>query len=269
MNQFFNLNRFNLLVVKHWADNKNRYGLSVLAFMGVLILWFLLSILTGDADPMGVDVQVISYFVLLFGAGTFYASQYFSELGSHTKGSNFLLVPASIFEKILCAVLYNIILFFVVFTVAYYLVDMVMVTLTNFFIDSGIKKASVANVFSLMNKEFNEGADFNLLLVFFSIQSIFLLGSVYFSKYSFIKTIISGFVTCFIVFFLVYFLYEFLPKGEYSSPFLTSYRIHVDGDIHLIQLPGWLASLVWFLVMYAIAPFLWIVTYYRLKEKQV
>jgi len=271
MNQFFNHSRFNLLVVKHWADNKNRYGLSVLAFMGLLILWFLLTILTGDADPIGIDVQLASYFVLLFGAGTFYASQYFSDLGSKTKGSNFLQVPASTFEKILCSLLYNIVLFFVAFTAAFYLVDILMVSLTNYFLDSDetVRKASVANVFSLMNMKFSDGSNVNLLLVYFLVQSVFLLGSVYFEKFSFIKTIISGFVVCFIVFFLIYFLYEFLPKGEYSNAFLTSYRVHAGDNIHVIQLPGWLARLVWYLVMYTIAPFLWIVTYYRLKEKQV
>jgi hypothetical protein len=44
----------------------------------------------------------------------------------------------------------------------------------------------------------------------------------------------------------------------------------VDGvNDHLVQVPGWIGEVFRFLVMYAVAPFLWIVTYYRLKEKQV
>src|SRR5215218_3480762 len=102
MNQFFSFKRFTLLVLKHWADNKKRYGLSVLAFIGLLITWFVLTMLTGfDNKPMGKEVQTITFFFALFAVGTFYASQYFSDLGSRAKGINFLLVPASAFEKIL------------------------------------------------------------------------------------------------------------------------------------------------------------------------
>ena len=53
MNQFFSLKRFNLLVLKHWADNRKRYGLSVLAFIGLLIAWFLFIMLTDEQPPDG------------------------------------------------------------------------------------------------------------------------------------------------------------------------------------------------------------------------
>jgi hypothetical protein len=111
----------------------------------------------------------------------------------------------------------------------------------------------------------------NFLLFFFSIQSAFLLGSVYFEKYSFIKTIISGFVAGFIFFCLMLFFNEqLLPRGDYHRGFLTSYRVRVDGaNDHLVEIPKWIGHALRILVMYATAPFLWIVTYYRLKEKQV
>src|SRR5687767_7415314 len=106
MNQFFSFNRFKLLVLKHWADNKKRYGLSVLAFIGLLITWFVFTILTGlDDKSMGKAAQQITFFLSLFAVGTFYASQYFHELGSRARGINFLLVPASAFEKLLCSIL--------------------------------------------------------------------------------------------------------------------------------------------------------------------
>ena len=90
MNQVFSFNRFKLLVLMHWAHNKKRYGLSVLAFMGLLIVFFLFSILTADDGGRSEDVQKIRYFLPLYVVGTFYASQYFQDLGSRTKASNFL-----------------------------------------------------------------------------------------------------------------------------------------------------------------------------------
>ncbi len=274
MNQFFSFKRFSLLVLKHWADNKKRYGLSVLAFIGLLTTWFVFTILTGfDAQPMGKEVQTITFFFTLFALGTFYASQYFSDLGSRAKGINFLLVPASAFEKLLCSLLYTILLFFVVFTATYYLVDVLMVGIAKAITaTSGTGgKPTVANVFDIIILPFNNDTTVNFLLFFFSAQSAFLLGSVYFEKYSFIKTIICGFVGGFILFCFIYFFNEqLLPAGDYPKGFLTSFRVRVDGiNDRLVQIPAWIGQVLRFLVMYAIAPFLWIVTYYRLKEKQV
>ncbi len=274
MNQFFSFTRFSLLVVKHWADNKKRYGLSVLAFIGLLITWFVFTGLTGfDNIPMGKAVQQITFFFSLFAVGTFYASQYFADLGSRAKGIKFLLVPASAFEKLLCSLLYTVLLFFVVFTTSFYLVDVLMVAIANTFPASSAwaAKPTVVNVFKIIIVKFNTDSTINFLLFFFSVQSAFLLGSIYFEKYSFIKTIIIGFVAGFILFCLMYFFNELLlPNGDYPSGFFTTYRVHIDGvNDHLIQVPRWIGEVFRFLVMYAVAPFLWVVTYYRLKEKQV
>jgi hypothetical protein len=275
MNQFFSFKRFTLLVKKHWADNKKRYALSAMAFFGLLIIWFVFTILTlsDEMIPMGKEVQTITFFFSLFAVGTFYASQYFSDLGSRAKGINFLLVPASAFEKLLCSLLYTTLLFFVVFTATYYLADILMVGIAKTI--SGTvqtdEKIAVANVFDITIIPLNKDTTLNFLLFFFSVQSAFLLGSVYFEKYSFIKTIISGFIAGFILFCFVFFFYEqLLPPGDHHRGFLTSYRVRVDGaDDRLIQIPNWIGQIFRFLIMYGIAPFLWVVTYYRLKEKQV
>lgn len=257
------------MVLKHWADNKKRYGLSVLAFIGLLITWFVFTILISDDQPMRQEIQMITFYLSLFAVGIFYASQYFSDLGSRAKGINFLLVPASAFEKLLCSLLYTVVLFFTVFLASFYLVDTLMVSIANSL--SGIQKTSVLNVFNVVVVPVNLDSTVNFLLVFFTVQAAFLLGSVYFEKFSFIKTVISCFVAGFLVFLLIYLLnIQLLPNGDYPQGFLSSYRVYVDGvNDRLVQLPAWVGQLLRFLVLYTIAPFLWIVTYYRLKEKQV
>lgn len=273
MNQFFSFPRLLLLLSKHWADNKKRYGLSVLAFIGLLITWFVFTLLTRLDKPMGKEVQNITFFFSLFAVGTFYASQYFRDLGSRSKGINFLLVPASAFEKLLCSLLYTALLFFVVFTVAFYLVDALMVAVAHQLpqdMASG-EKTGVVNIFKVVIVRFNKDSTINFLLFFFSLQSVFLLGSVYFEKYSFIKTIICGFAAGFLLFCFLYFFNEYLlPEGDYPQGFLTSYRVYVvGGKDRLVQVPRWIGEVFRFLVMYGVAPFMWLVTYYRLKEKQV
>ena len=254
MNQLFSFNRFKLLVLMHWANNKKRYGLAVLAFLGLMILRFLLFILIGSNENTSDDVQKTTFFFSLFVVGTLYASQYFSDLGSRAKASNFLLVPASAFEKVLCSLLYTVVLFIIVFSAAYYLIDVLMLSISNKFVNTteGADRGPI-NVFNSGFFIFRENLKINGLLLFLSIQSAFLFGSVYFKKYSFLKTVISGFVVYFILFGLTYFLcLPLFPGGREE-----------------VRIPAWVEQAFGILVMYVIAPLFWMFTYFRLKQKQV
>lgn len=271
MNQFFSFKRFSLLIAKHWAENRRRYGLSILAIVGLLITWFVFLMLADTGQLMGEDVQLITFFLFLFTIGSFYASQFFRHLGSREKGSAFLLVPASAFEKLLCSLVYVVLLFTLVFVGIFYLVDMLLLAIANALPQSeGIPDAEVANVFSVNLFQIETTYNINLLLFFFAVQSAFLLGSVYFRKFSFVKTVIAGFVGCFLIFLLMYFFNESVfPDGELILGPMTAYRVHIDGiKDHVVQVPSWV-SYAMLAGLYAIAPFGWLVTYYRLKEKQV
>ena len=276
MNQFFDFKRFNLLVLKHWAVNKKRYSLSVLALIGLLIIWFVFALIIGDDKLMSADFQQMTFYFGLFVLGTFYASQYYHDLGSKPKGSNFLLVPASTFEKFLCSLLFTAVLFFIVFTLAFYLVDVLVVLIANAFHPSyngvttqeGIAfKAHVANVFNMRELPQNNHLSYYFLVVFLTLQSVALLGSVYFSRYSYIKTVISLTVIIIITFLMLFKLQESLmPKGNFS---LTEYKIYDNDQVKIISLPVWAQKLLEYLASYAFAFIFWVTTYFRLKEKEV
>jgi hypothetical protein len=251
MNQFFSSKRFRLLVLKHWADNQRRYSLSVLAFIGLLTAWFALSLLMPEEQvPISADVQKTTFFFLFFVTGALYASQFFRDLGSRIKATNFLLIPASSFEKLLCGILYSALVFPLVFIAAFYLADSLMVALANmiFGTQSG-QKASVINIFSVDFFRFNSRRTLNFLLFFFSVQSVFLLGSVYFRKYNLIKTIISCFVIWMLCMALVYAVHVLIDPLD-------------NGPI-----PDEVTRLI-IVLAYLIAPLLWWIAYYRLKAKQ-
>ncbi|MFL5745896.1 MAG: hypothetical protein ACJ751_14585, partial [Niastella sp.] len=118
-----------------------------------------------------------------------------------------------------------------------------------------------------------EGSDniyLYILLIFFAVQSMFLLGSVYFVKNQYIKTLVSGLIVfLFMVFFIHKVMGSFMPDGSFFEPF-TVYRVwnSSQGEV-MIQLPEWLSSILLFLTKYALAPSLWVVAYFRLKEKEV
>jgi hypothetical protein len=259
MKQFFNQKRFAQLVLKHWADNQKRYILSMLAYVGLLFTWLLVwLILEGIPKSIGLldDIQLGTFFFSLFAFGTFYASQYFSDLGSKEKGSDFLLIPASIFEKFLCSLFFTVLIFPLLLVSVFYLVDVMIVTVSNSFLtNSSLGKSAIANVFGADLVMINPHQSIKLFIFFFSIESLFLLGSVYFKKYNFIKTIITCFVTILLFFLFVYFLEELvLPEG--------------DADYYFSKIEKWFPTFLQVLA-YAVAPLAWVGTYFVLKSKQV
>lgn len=251
MSQEFSFNRVNLLVRMHWAENKKRYGLSLLAFMALLIIWFLFVLSILEPHDSFAEVQKTTFYFPLFAIGTFYASQYFSALGSKERASNFLLVPASTLEKVFCSILYMI-FFIIVFSVTFYIVDIVMSNISKSVPDIvQVGENTIVNVFNVGFFMFREELRINGLLFFLSVQSAFLFGAVYFKKYSFIKTIISVFILYFVIFCITYFLFQ---------PF---------SDSNHVGLPYWIEQGLQVFIMYVMAPLFWILTYYQLKQKQV
>lgn len=247
-------------MLKHWADHKKRYTLSLLAFTGLLITWFGFGlIIEGIPEGSGLpeEVQVGTFFFSLFLIGAFYASQYFSDLGSKDKGSHFLLVPASSFEKLLCSLLFTVILFPLLLIACFYLVDVIMVALANSFSGNSTSpgKSTVVNIFAVEVIRFNPGQAIYLLQLFFPVAALFLLGSAYFRKYNFIKTIITGFVVFLLLFLLAYVITQHVLPENAENYFFS-------------KIGNWLPTFMQVLSI-AIAPLAWVATYSVLKAKQV
>ena len=273
MNQTFSFQRWSLLVAKHWAENRRRYLLSIVAFMSLIMVWYVFVMLTDLQDPLAKGLQHITFYFSLFIVGPFYASQFFKSLGSKSKAVDYLMVPSSTLEKTIVGIFYVVVLFPIVFTAAFYLVDAIAVSFANLFHPSyntdGANVAQITNVFDLNENAINPAP--YILLLFFAIQSAFLLGSVYFAQYSYVKTAISLSLVCLIVAFVgIYLPGESMPRGGfYKSP--VEYMIYSDNweDRKMVALPGWIGEVLKYIFLYAFHPIFWVTTYFRLKEKEV
>jgi hypothetical protein len=276
MNAVFDLKRWSLYLGKHWNENKRRYLLSLAAIGGLLILWYSFLMIVNQHQYIGKPMQGVTYFAGLFITGCLFASLLFNDLSDGPKAINYLLTPASALEKLLTAIVFGVILFFISYTIVYYAIDTVMVKLSNNAVTAWLERehkapqppGEVLNVFSPMER--GDDLFYYFFIIFFTVQSIFLLGSVYFVKYQYIKTLISGLVVfLFLVFFIHKVMGSFMPDGSFFEPF-TVYRAwnSSQGEV-MIQLPEWLSSILLFLAKYTLVPCLWIVTYFRLKEKEV
>ncbi|HEX2534821.1 MAG TPA: hypothetical protein VHK69_13840 [Chitinophagaceae bacterium] len=278
MNQTFEFSRWRLLVGRHWAENRKRYGLALGALMGMMILWYVFVISTDPARPLEEGMQLITYFFGLFLAGSFYASQFFHELGSKPRAIEYLLTPASNLEKLLSGLFYMIV-FFILYTLAFYIVNTATIALVNavhssydtsVLTENGPQtKQKIVNVFYHIEGAGGENINSWLLLLYVNLQAAFLLGSVYFTRYSFIKTVIL-IAICMLAMVLgeAYFSNKLIPNGGFRNG-LSSFGFWRGNQLYQIQLPGWIDPVLRALFFYGLMPVLWTVTYFRLKEKEV
>jgi hypothetical protein len=280
MNQVFDLNRWLLLVAKHWNENKKKYLLGMVAVASLLIIWFTFMILAEIQEPLDTTIQSGTYFVGLYLVGCLFASILFADLAGGPKAIHFLSVPASAFEKLLCSLLYGVVFFYIVYTAIFYLVDMPMIKVANavarnYWEDlrqlSSYKPQDVVNVFIAPGREYTHEPNFFyfFFLGFVALQAAFILGSVYFSGYNFLKTTIALLVvSLFFVFLIVQILNPMMPRGDFNS--FTKYRLYENAHYwQVVSLPEWINTTLIFVLKYAFAPVFWVAAYFRLKEKEI
>jgi hypothetical protein len=277
MNQTFSFQRFLFLVGKTWSENRKKYLLSILAFMSLVFVWFAFIMLTDESNPLAKGLQEVTFFFSLFLVGPFFASQFFSDLGSKTKGTSYLMVPASALEKLLCSLLYTLVFFFIVFVLAFYVVDFIAVLIANTFhpsyngattVNGEPFKAHIINMFKSRDISSGSSLSYYFILVFVGLQSAALLGSVYFEKFSYIKTVISLTLIVLLSGLIVFkIMGSFFPRGSFG---LVEFKFfNSDGDIAIVELPRWSQKIIEILAFYGFTIIFWITTYFRLKEKEV
>lgn len=280
MNQVFDFRRFTLLVGKHWSENRKKYLLGIGAMIALLAFWYGFVLLIDNGRRIPMDLQAITYFFGLGITGCFFGSILFSDIASGPKAMSYLSFPASHLEKLLCGLFYGIVVFFVVYTLAFYMVDIPMYLLSDSlhpkvetFLDP--RNKGIVNVFSnpFGVQMTGDRPESYFFYAYIAVQSAFILGSVYFPKFSFLKTAIAMLLLALlIVFFLSKVLVGIIPENSSFSG-LTSLRVYEpDGNYNAyktVSLPTWLEQTLRYILQFAFAPIFWVVTYFRIKEKQV
>ncbi|MET0243697.1 MAG: hypothetical protein ABW174_09515, partial [Flavitalea sp.] len=126
MNQVFDFRRFTLLVGKHWSENRKKYLFGIAGMIALLVFWFAFVMLVDDRR-IPVELQAMTYYFGLAITGCFFGSILFSDIASGPKAMSYLSFPASHLEKLICGLLYGVVIFFGIYTLAFYLVDIPMV----------------------------------------------------------------------------------------------------------------------------------------------
>ncbi|EOR94679.1 hypothetical protein ADIARSV_2277 [Arcticibacter svalbardensis MN12-7] len=202
---------------------------------------------------------------------TIAANTHFSQLGQKPKLIVELMIPASTLEKFLIGLFISIFLPLLSYLLVFFLIDFTFVfvyvsdlkntyyaqSIENIHIES-VKEAVMNTYYPDYFFEKNLPTLFKPLYVIpIFISSLFFLGSVYFTKSQYVKTMISLMVFCGIwITFIVY-----------TTKYLFEDKVKI-GSYNLIesnQSAEWLT--VVFIALLSIV--FWAITYVRLREKEV
>ena len=259
----------------YFTENRRRFGLALVAVGGLLLVWFSFILVMDAYSPMNIGYQISAYFVGLFFVGCLYGSQIFSALNRKREAIQYLMIPASNLEKLLSGLLFGVVLFFIVYTVLFYLVDIPMVHLAQQVTRKpripGAIPESPIRVFNLFDdSQAPDAVGIFILKIYFSVQAAFILGSIYFTRYAVLKTIIASLAVCLLAtLFLTKGISHNLPDGWKMGDLFEWFRFDKDNQQQWVRLPFSVQEVLYALISYALPIIFWFITYFRLREKEV
>lgn len=267
MTTTFSFSRLLQLIRKQWIENSRLYIYSILALLGLLGLIIIFWVISSGPHYSEDSLYIIFLFGLYI-AGTVFASLSFSMLGNKERGTYWLAFPASQLEKLLCMIFYNIIAFSIVYTLCFFLVKSLGVSYVTSLV------AEKPDVYTFRRSLPDSHRTFlsimpYFLYGFFAVQSFYLMGSSFFARYSFIITTILGSV---LIFFFMWFTVELLQDSFDGYSFNGDHiRKYEEGSVtyKLYGFSPFVDGLLGFAVKFIWAPVFWVVTFFRLKEKQL
>lgn len=258
MDNTFDFSRLWLLIKKQWFDNAKLYILSLLAMIGLLTVVFVLWATFQGGYTFDEEDTYIIFSIFLFSIGPVFASTTFSSLSEKAKATYWLTIPATHLEKLVCGIFYSLI----VFTIVYVVVFLIIQQATFFFVQLNPKNRIV------WMKEMGEMIKI-LSIFFIAIQSLFIVGSVYFERFSFIKTLLAALFIAFVFTFSIQFLLHNLFPDGVSLGGLTKLWVHGENETKIYRLAPWIEKVLEPTLQYIWAPVLLVAAYFRLKEKEI
>ncbi|MEO6232392.1 MAG: hypothetical protein ABJB11_24645 [Ferruginibacter sp.] len=271
MSDIFSFSRLLQLVRKQWIENARLYVLSTLALIGilgmVLLFWFFSS-----SDSFKEEALYIIFTFGIYIAGGVFASMSFNMLGEKEKGTYWLAFPASQLEKLLCILLYNVVFFTLVYGACFLLLKTVAFTYIQNLIAINPAKYHWRNMdWRETSNEFSVAFPY-FMYAFFAVQAFYVLGSIYFVRFSFVlTTVVGAALIAGFMWYAVYLSKNMLPDSYHWNGNHVSTQISDSSGFTTSRydLPGLLSEVFSFLVKFVWAPVFWIATWYRLREKQI
>lgn len=258
MQATFNFTRLGMLIKKQWAEHARLYTLTMGAIAGLMAIALFVWQLT-DHPPV-----IATYIILLvsmFLGGAIFSSMTFADLSQRTTGIYFLSVPATHGEKLVCGILYSQVFFNAVVLALFFILQPIAVSMAKYPDFMQFRSAYAHTEFATLV--------WNIITAYLAMQALFILGSVYFQRFSFVKTVVATVLTA-LVFgaFMNWVIQPILPHGMSLNSF-SKFGVVIHGQERTYTLPAWSSVGIRYAFQYIWVPVFWTATYFRLKEKEL
>ncbi len=258
LENYFNLKRFLYLVKNDLINNYRSYFVGLGAITGVIVALDIIMGLAGADFGIPVALFYFTYFL----SGFIISSIAFNDMHHPQKGISFFTLPCSIFERLLSKFIITTVIYTIVILLYFIILNFALGIMNNILFSAGIDFQSDISLFGL----FSDTDTFIFIVkLYFIVQSVFLFASTYFNKNAFLKLIFAMFVLQ-----LGFSIYTALVGKMIFVGFET---LHFKSmDVSFNEMKSFLMFLKdfgFFILNWVIAPYFWILTFLRLKEKEV
>ena len=274
MNDIFSISRFGLLTKKFTKEHITTYVLYLAALAGILTIIYGLVVLASLSGRFPQDVPEIFYTLGMLFGGSMFAGSFFSFFQNKARGIQYLNLPASHSEKLFLSFLFTQLVFFISFTVIFFLIDRMMIGIFNHFhkIPPYVSPDRYAQYTALpmefLGRETSVG-----LVISIVASAIALFGSLCFEKNAFVKTAL---IVMSIFTLVLYCNFQFastmlpeqtMPGGMF---FTRNLRIGTDEAVKgIVLLPDSWYNFIRVFLPGMVYTLFWTASYFKLREKQV
>ena len=248
----FNFNRLGLLFQRYFIERFH----TELIYWSILVIVFML--IRNVVPLMALLITI---------AGVFYAARFFRGIHFPGSGIAYFMIPATQLEKLIVGVVMTSFYYFVMMIITYIVGNLLGTFLNNVFASTNMMIGFSFFHYSPLqwklfgtfgNLGFLQNGQANFLLYLFVLflvgQSVYLLGSIYFKSNQFFATFLATNVIQFLLFIL----------------FAVELKLFGTGaDLNLSYDWGTMVGNVLRILIWLLPPFFWVVSYFRLTEKQV
>ncbi|MES2731308.1 MAG: hypothetical protein V4714_06155 [Bacteroidota bacterium] len=259
MNQIFSFRRFWLLLKLDFAENGKSYLLSSGIIIGLMLLLMAPIMFKKDhQELLSSLLHPMAFFICVIFGGSLFTSTAFVQYNTPTRGISALMVPASQSEKFLATLLINM-AFMVLFIVLFWQLHHRLIDIANSRLPANSWK------YHPIPPDITTYFTFS----YFLIQGAMFLGSIYFSRNTYIKALATCVVIVLVVSVFNYILaYQFTSHPSHLATFpFTSWNGFQDKHF-IVAYPEPVWKWIWAFVMLIIVG-LWSASYLRLKEKEI
>lgn len=249
----FSFQRLVWLLRNDFLANRRLYSIELVSIFVAALLIFGVDYFRNFAQVKQSHIQFFPLFYII--GGLAFTASVFYQMNSANSRSQYLTLPASTLEKFTAKWLLSTVGWMLGFTILYHCFTTGVYIFANLFTSLPYK-----TLFDL------DRGWLVFTIIYLAIQSVFLVGAVYFNKHHFFKTIaaIIPFIAIFLAFALpvVYLLFPFIFES-------TPDEMHRLDPTFRVWLEDFKDDVFVYGVGILFPFFMWVVAYFKLKEREV